>query len=61
MRRRLSRSPALVVVSVQVCKEAEIEEIAMDSREQAQSVYITKGSEGPIVSEKKKAVMAAAH
>ena len=46
----------------QVCKEAEIEEIAMDSREQAQSVYITKGSEGPIVSDKKKeATMAAAH
>lgn len=50
-----------MVVTVQVCKEAEIEEIAMDSREQAQSVYITKGSEGPIVSEKRKATMAAAH
>ena len=40
---------------LQVCKEAEIEEIAMDSKEQMQSVYITKGSEGPIVSDKKKA------
>ena len=39
----------------QVCKEAEIAEIAMDSKEQMQSVYITKGSEGPIVSDKKKA------
>ena len=27
----------------------------MDSKEQMQSVYITKGSEGPIVSDKKKA------
>ena len=38
-----------------MCKEAEIEEVAMDSKEQIQSVYITKGSEGPIVSDKKKA------
>ena len=43
----------------QVCKEAEIEEIAMDSKEQMQSVYITKGSEGPVVSDKKKAEAAA--
>ena len=50
-----------LVALVQVCKEAEIEEIAMDSREQVQSVYITKGSEGPVVSEKKQATMAAAH
>ena len=47
-------------MSAQVCKEAEITEIAIDSREQAQSVYITKGSEGPIVSDKKKAEAAAA-
>ncbi len=39
----------------QVCKEAEIMEVAIDSREQAQSVYITKGSEGPVVSDKRKA------
>jgi len=38
-----------------VCKEAEIEEIALDSKEQNKSVYIAKGSEGPIKSDKKKA------
>lgn len=38
---------------MQVCKEAEIEEITTDSREQVLSVYLTKGSEGPIKSDKK--------
>ena len=37
-----------------MCKEAEIEEIALESREQVQSVYLVKGSEGPTVSEKQK-------
>lgn len=39
---------------LQVCKEAEITEIAIDSREQTQSVYLVKGSEGPCKSDKKK-------
>lgn len=39
---------------LQVCKEAEIEEIALESREQVQSVYLVKGSEGPMLSEKQK-------
>lgn len=39
---------------VQVCKEAEITEIATDSREQTQSVYLVKGSEGPTKSDRKK-------
>jgi hypothetical protein len=41
-------------VVVQACKEAEIEEVASDSREQTMSVYLTKGSEGLIKSDKKK-------
>ena len=45
---------------MQVCKEAEIEEVATDSKEQMRSVYITKGSEGPTVSDRKKAELAAA-
>lgn len=45
-----------------MCKEAEIEEIALESREQVQSVYLVKGSEGPTLSEKQreKAAKAAA-
>ena len=45
---------------MQVCKEAEIEEIATDSKEQMRSVYIVKGSEGPTISDRKKAEAAAA-
>ncbi len=42
----------MLLIGVQVCKEAEIEEIAIDSREQVLCVYLTKGSEGPIKSDK---------
>jgi hypothetical protein len=41
-------------IDAQVCKEAEITEIAIDNREQTQSVYLVKGSEGPMKSDRKK-------
>lgn len=40
--------------ALEVCNEAEITEIATDSREQTQSVYLVKGSEGPTKSDRKK-------
>ncbi len=40
---------------MQVCKEAEIEVITTDSREMQKSVYINKGSEGPVKSDRKAA------
>ena len=40
---------------MQVCKEAEIEVITTDSTDMSRTVYITKGSEGPVKSERKAA------
>ena len=40
---------------LQVCKEAEIDVITTDSTDMSRTVYITKGSEGPVKSDRKAA------
>ncbi len=50
--------PLTLAGAAQVCKEAEIDVVTIDSKEMARSVYITKGSEGPVKSDKKKAAAA---